>query len=95
MEGHDLKHETSIRTIIAKLERQRQALREILDDLREVERSPPNRNHWITLDEHERELIAASLRRTDGNQSETARLLGITRDRLRYKIRKYKLETKG
>ena len=35
----------------------------------------------------ERELIEAALRKSDYNQSLAARLLGIKRDKLRYKIK--------
>jgi len=39
----------------------------------------------------ERDLILQALRRCDGNQSRTARSLGISRDNLRYRIRKYQI----
>ena len=43
------------------------------------------------LDDHERALIAAALTRAKGNQSEAARLLGMGRDRFRYKLSKHGL----
>jgi DNA-binding NtrC family response regulator len=45
------------------------------------------------LDEQERLLIARTLDSVNGNQTQAARILRISRDRLRYKIRKHKLDT--
>jgi DNA-binding NtrC family response regulator len=45
----------------------------------------------IRLEEVERGLIQAALRKTGGNQSEAARLLGLSRDTLRYRIEKFAL----
>ena len=39
----------------------------------------------------ERSLIEQALGRTDGNQSGAARLLGLTRDELRYRVDKYEI----
>jgi DNA-binding NtrC family response regulator len=44
-----------------------------------------------SLEDHERELLADALARANGNQSEAARILRITRDRMRYKMAKYNL----
>jgi len=44
-----------------------------------------------TLDEAERRLFAAALRRSGGNKNEAARLLGIDRQRLYRKLEKYGL----
>lgn len=41
------------------------------------------------LEEQERQLITQTLREAGGNQSEAARRLGIGRDALRYKIKRY------
>ncbi len=46
----------------------------------------------ISLDEQERQLLAAALEKSGGNQSQAARLLRISRDRLRYKMSKYNLK---
>jgi two-component system, NtrC family, response regulator HydG len=43
------------------------------------------------LEDRERQLIADTLRAVGGNQSEAARRLGIGRDALRYKIKRYEL----
>jgi len=44
-----------------------------------------------SLEDHERELLADALARAGGNQSEAARILRISRDRMRYKMAKYNL----
>jgi transcriptional regulator with PAS, ATPase and Fis domain len=43
------------------------------------------------LEDQERQLITDTLRAVKGNQSEAARRLGIGRDALRYKIKRYEL----
>ncbi len=45
----------------------------------------------IQLDELEQEMIKQALDRTHGNRSRAARLLGLTRDTLLYRIKKYAL----
>jgi DNA-binding NtrC family response regulator len=45
----------------------------------------------VSFDEHEKGLLADALARSSGNQSEAARMLRISRDRLRYKMAKYNL----
>ena len=40
----------------------------------------------LTLDEYEQELIREALRRTGDNKSQAARLLGLTRNALRYRL---------
>ncbi|MCB9780464.1 MAG: sigma-54-dependent Fis family transcriptional regulator [Alphaproteobacteria bacterium] len=45
----------------------------------------------VNLDELERSLIEQALERTGGNQSASARLLGLTRYQLRYRMEKYDL----
>jgi DNA-binding NtrC family response regulator len=45
----------------------------------------------VSFDDHEKSLLADALERAAGNQSEAARLLRISRDRLRYKMAKYNL----
>jgi DNA-binding NtrC family response regulator len=46
-----------------------------------------------TLDDLEREAIIQALQETDGNVSEAARLLGLGREALRYRIQKHRLDT--
>ena len=44
-----------------------------------------------SFEEHEKSLLADALERAGGNQSEAARILRISRDRMRYKMAKYNL----
>ncbi len=44
-----------------------------------------------SLAEHERQLVVSALEKAQGNQSQAARALGIGRDGLRYKMKKYGL----
>ena len=46
----------------------------------------------VSLDEHERQLIREALRRAGGNKSQAARLLGLTRNALRYRLAQMGLE---
>jgi transcriptional regulator with PAS, ATPase and Fis domain len=48
-------------------------------------------NDGIVLEDLERHLIDSALQRTGNNKSKAARLLGLTRDTLRYRLEKYKL----
>jgi len=45
----------------------------------------------LSFDEQERRVIEQALDRAGGNQVQAARILGITRDKLRYKIKKHNL----
>jgi transcriptional regulator with PAS, ATPase and Fis domain len=45
----------------------------------------------LVLDDVERKLIAEAMERASGNQSKAARLLGISRDTLRYRLKKHGL----
>ena len=53
--------------------------------------SQPNADTSGSFEEHERELLTDALERAGGNQSEAARILRISRDRMRYKMAKYNL----
>jgi DNA-binding NtrC family response regulator len=46
----------------------------------------------MTLDEHEQNLIREALKRANGNKSHAARLLGLTRNALRYRLSQMGLE---
>jgi len=54
--------------------------------------------HWeippggTSLEEVERMLVEQALRQARGNQSQAARLLAVSRDALRYKMKKFRLE---
>ncbi len=52
----------------------------------------PNTN--LSLEEMEKEMLKEALKKANGNQSQAAKLLKITRDTLRYKIKKYGLNSK-
>ncbi len=45
----------------------------------------------MSLADHERTLLAQALEKANGNQTQAARLLHITRDTLRYKMKKFNL----
>lgn len=49
-------------------------------------RFPPT---GISLDEVEKDLILKALRMAEGNQTRAAKLLGISRDTLRYRLQKF------
>lgn len=46
----------------------------------------------VRLEEVEKDLIRQALDRSGGNKSEAARLLGLTRDTLRYRVEKYGMD---
>jgi DNA-binding NtrC family response regulator len=46
----------------------------------------------MSLDQYEQELIKEALRRADGNKSQAARLLGLTRNALRYRLTQMGME---
>jgi DNA-binding protein Fis len=46
----------------------------------------------IKLETLERELVVQALRRTGGNQTKAAALLGLNRDQIRYRIEKFGLD---
>jgi DNA-binding NtrC family response regulator len=46
----------------------------------------------LNLADVERDLLVRALAETRGNVTQAARLLGVTRDTLRYRIEKYKVE---
>ncbi len=53
---------------------------------------PPNiPDEGMSLEESERGLLTRALEKTHGNQTQAARLLKITRDTLRYKMKKFSL----
>jgi len=43
----------------------------------------------LVLDDVEKKLIAEAMERASGNQSKAARLLGVSRDTLRYRLKKH------
>ncbi len=49
----------------------------------------------MTLDSYEQSLIREALKRADGNKSQAARLLGLTRNALRYRLAQMGMEESG
>ena len=49
----------------------------------------------IDLNQVEKELIRQALIRSRGNQTQASHLLSITRDTLRYKMKKYGIDKEG
>jgi DNA-binding NtrC family response regulator len=47
----------------------------------------------FTLDEYEQTIIREALRRAAGNKSQAARMLGLTRNALRYRLAQMGLES--
>jgi len=45
----------------------------------------------MSLEDNERSLLVRALEKTSGNQTQAARLLRVTRDTLRYKMKKFNL----
>jgi two-component system response regulator HydG len=62
------------------------------DDLSAAPASRPASSLQSSLTTTERETILAALRRTDGNKSEAARLLGVTRAGLYLKLKRHKID---
>ena len=48
-------------------------------------------DHGTSLEGIEKELVQMALKKTRGNQTRAARLLDISRDALRYRIKKFAL----
>ena len=48
-------------------------------------------SNGLVLEDLERHLIVSALQQADNNKSKAARLLGLTRDTLRYRLEKYNL----
>jgi len=46
----------------------------------------------IKLEDVEKNFILQALERTEGNQTKASSLLGITRDTLRYRMKKFKIK---
>ena len=46
----------------------------------------------VNLEQLERSLVVQALERSDWNQTQAARLLGLNRDQIRYRIEKFRLE---
>ena len=60
--------------------------------LKDMGNTAPENLYQMLLAEIEPPLIEEILKRTSGNQSQAARMLGITRNTLRTKIQRYSIE---
>ncbi len=49
----------------------------------------------MSLDQYEQELIKQALKKANGNKSQAARLLGLTRNALRYRLTQMGMESAG
>ncbi len=70
----------------------RQVIRRYLQDMGTTS---PEDLHRLVLSEVEPPLIQEVLRETRGNQSRAAEMLGITRNTLRSKMRRYQINPDG
>ena len=52
--------------------------------------SPPRAG--MSLEDTEKAMLADALQKSAGNQTQAARMLGISRDTLRYRIKKFNLK---
>lgn len=59
--------------------------------MRGLSASPDNPKE-LSFEDHERSLLVEALEKAQGNQSQAARILRISRDRMRYKMAKYNLK---
>ncbi len=62
---------------------------------REITHAEPSTVAASTLPGAERDMIVRTLNETHWNQSKAARLLGISRDNLRYRLKKYNIQRDG
>jgi DNA-binding protein Fis len=53
--------------------------------------SSPPVSEGLSLGETEKAMLARALEKFSGNQTQAARALGISRDTLRYRMKKYRL----
>ena len=80
-----------IASIIVKLERVQRDLAETISTLRELSTLDSRPDTDLSWDEHEKRLLSEALQSAHGNQTAAARILKLSRDKLRYKIAKHGL----
>jgi len=64
---------------------------DVKDGFADAAAAPAFPSDGLSLEDNERTLLARALEKTNGNQTQAARLLRITRDTLRYKMKKFNL----
>jgi DNA-binding protein Fis len=85
----------TVKRIIAKLERQRRDLKEIIDALQQLDSlGSITDTRALSLDEFEKRLVTEALERAGGNQTKAAHILQVSRDKVRYKMAKHGLDRK-
>lgn len=67
----------------------------LLANTRQVEAGFELPSEGVDLETLERDLVKQALRRTGGNQTKAAALLGLNRDQIRYRIEKFGLEKRA
>jgi DNA-binding protein Fis len=77
--------------MIARLEKQRRELKELIEQLRSLDNIGPLSAEGLSFHDHEKRLLEAALDKTGRNQSQAAQILKITRSQMRYKMRKHGL----
>ncbi len=80
-----------IANVIGKLEKAQRELADAISALREMSATEPRDGSDLSWDEHEKRLLVEALARAEGNQTAAARILKLSRDKLRYKIAKHGL----
>ncbi len=63
-----------------------------IDSHKGEHREVPTEDHWLRLDEHEKKHILLALDKSDGNKSQAALLLGISRRTLERKLKRWESE---
>jgi DNA-binding NtrC family response regulator len=70
-------------------------VQDLPDYLRSTEKAAeePEADALSTIEKQERQMVVSALNEAKGNQSEAARILKIGRDALRYKLKKFGIES--
>jgi DNA-binding NtrC family response regulator len=66
-------------------------LRKVVPQRKQEKLVPPVPEQGLVLEDVEKKLITEAMERANGNQSKAARLLGVSRDTLRYRLKKHEM----